>query len=73
MRAFAYDYEHATNKPTDVQPGEMVMWQVKLEDQYSDVFLLDATCHAEGKDEGEDQWTVAVEVAVKDKPEDTLE
>jgi hypothetical protein len=73
LRAFAYDYEHATNKPTGVQPGEMVMWQAELEDQYSDVFLLDATCHAEGKGEGEDQWTVAVEVTVKDRPEVTLE
>jgi len=72
LHAFAYDYEHDVNKPKSVQPGEMEMWQAELEEHYSDVILIDATCHAEGKDEGEDQWTVVVEADVKDKPQDTL-
>jgi hypothetical protein len=69
LRAFAYD---RTNKPTGVKPGETVFWWAELAKEYKDLIQVDATCHAAGKDEGQDQWTVVVEAPVAPRLEDTL-
>jgi len=69
LHAFAYD---KANKPTGIQPGETVFWWAELAEEYGDHIQVEATCHAEGKDEGEDQWTVVVEAPVEPKVSDTI-
>lgn len=67
--AFAYDRK---NKPAGVQPGETVFWWAELAKEYGDRIQVDATCHAEGKGEGEDQWNVVVEAPVEPRLLDTI-
>ena len=69
LQAFAYD---ETNEPTGVEPGETVFWWVKLAEEHGDRIQVDATCHAEGKGEGEDQWTVVIEAPVEPRLLDTI-
>jgi hypothetical protein len=69
LLAFAYD---EANEPTGVQPGETVSWWVKLAEEHGDRIQVDATCHAEGKGEGEDQWTVTIEAPVEPRLLDTI-
>jgi hypothetical protein len=69
LLAFAYD---KANKPVGLQPRETVAWWVELAKEYDDPIKVDATCHAEGKGEGEDQWTVVVEAPVEPRLVDTV-
>jgi len=61
LRAFAYD---GTSKPAGVEPGQTMSWNVDVANEYSDVIMVDATCHAEGKGEGEDRWIVTIRAPV---------
>jgi hypothetical protein len=69
LHAFAND---GANGPVGVRPGETVSWPTELAKEYGDHIQVDAICHAEGKGEGEDQWTVAVEAAVEPRLLDTI-
>lgn len=40
--------------------------------EHGDRIQVDATCHAVGKDEGEDQWTVVVEAPIEPRLLDTI-
>ncbi len=48
-----------------------MFWWAELAKEYGDLIQVDATCHAEGKGEGEDQWTVVVEAPVEPRLLDT--
>jgi hypothetical protein len=69
LRAFAYD---RTNKPAGLQPGEAIFWWVEVAQEHGDRIQVDAPCHAAGKDEGEDQWTIVVEAPIEPSLLDTI-
>ena len=61
LRAFTYDEK---GKPAGLDPGEKALWPVDVADKHDSTIWVDATCYAEGKGEGEDHWTVAIEAPV---------
>jgi hypothetical protein len=69
LHAFAYD---RTNKPAGLQPGATISWWAEVAQEHGDRIQVDATCHAAGKGEGEDQWTVVVEAPIDPRLLDTI-
>jgi hypothetical protein len=53
-------------------PGGTAHWPVDVADKHESAVWVDATCYAEGKDEGEDHWTVPIEVPVTPRLMNTI-